>query len=504
MRTPPSSSHHTPPHGAPRARAQAAFVLLTILILVMLASMVAASLMFSLRAEVTAQAASAGQEQAWAAASSGIARALAIAQSTPPHLSSWSDQPAAFQHQLVADDGVDQWYFSIYAAPRALGTEVRFGLDDEASKLSLDRTDADWLARLPGLDSDHARSLLAAHRETPAPPRAEVAPAEADLSPSPSPPLSELPDDNRPTTEASTSPLPTNEDSTPRTPSAPNSPADAPSVLAEVFARAYLDPALLHGEDSNDNLRLDPQEDDGDALPPTDDLDGILDTGLQSLLTVSSYEPNVDATGKPRVNLNDPEADLDALALPTTTRDYLAALRRAGQSLAHPVDLLEAEASLPDESGKTVTFRSGIGTQQLADLLDRSTATNATYLVGLLNINTAPRAVLAALPGLGEAGADAILASRSGLGPEEARTPAWLLQRGILTPAQFKELAPSLTTRSYQFTVRSLGYALPSGRYRVLTALIDVATQPARILALQDQTRSGFPVPLDLLETSTP
>lgn len=47
---------------------------------------------------------------------------------------------------------------------------------------------------------------------------------------------------------------------------------------------------LLYGEDTNRNGVLDPNENDGDATPPHDDGDGVLDRGLIDFVTVYSSE----------------------------------------------------------------------------------------------------------------------------------------------------------------------------------------------------------------------
>jgi hypothetical protein len=448
----------------------------------MLASMLAVSLIFALQAEVTAQSAGSRQEQAWATALSGVARAIAVAQAPTLGLVDTSDNPAAFQHQLVAEDGDDRWYFSLYSHSEALSGEPRFGLTDEAGKLPLPHTDPTWIARLPRLDESLARALTSGR-----PPTAEPE-ASANLSP-----------ETDPTVPPGTASATTNRP--PATPT-PN-PAGIPAItLEEAFARAGLAGSLLQGEDANFNLHLDPNEDDGETTPPLDDRNGLLDPGLRQFLTTDSYDLDVDSEGRPRLNLNDPAADLAPVGLPQSALDYLAALRRAGRKLAHPVELLGAEDTLPDASGKTVPMRSGIGRDEIATVLDRCTTSEVPRLEGLVNINTAPAAVLAALPALGESGADAVLSARPGLGVEERRTPAWLLVRGILDANQFKELAPRLTTRGFQFSFHCVGYAVPSGRYRVLAATIDVAPRPARILAIRDLTRFGFPLPLELLETT--
>lgn len=483
---------NTRPAPLGHAKPRHAFVLLTVLVVVMLASMLAVSLMFSLRADVTAQVSGEQQEQAWAAAMSGIARAIAVAQSPSLGIPQTAENPGAFQHQFIAQDGDDRWYFSIYSASDSIGAEIRFGLTDEAGKCNLFHADPAWLARLPGLDDSLVKALVPNATSKPPTNSATVTPAAQASTNAPAE-----------TPASSSEPAAFTTTRTTNSPPASRDPASIPS-LDEAFANAGLGPQLLYGEDANLNLRLDPNEDDGDSEFPTDNRNGLLDSGLQQFLSAVSYDLNVDSENRPRINLNDPKADLASLGLPKATLDYLAALQRAGKKLGHPVELLDAETSLPDASGKNANFKSGIGRDQMPSILDRCTGTDAMRLEGLINLNSAPRAVLAALPALGETGADAIVAARPGLGVDERRTPAWILQRGLVTPEQFKELAPHLTTRGFQFSFHSLGYAVPSGRYRILDAVIDLATRPARILAVRDLTRLGFPLPLDLLQTTGP
>ncbi|RME92068.1 MAG: hypothetical protein D6766_10735, partial [Verrucomicrobia bacterium] len=148
-------------------------------------------------------------------------------------------------------------------------------------------------------------------------------------------------------------------------------------------------------------------------------------------------------------------------------------------------------------------LRSGIGAEQLPDLLDRYTATDQPVLRGLINVNTAPVEVLRCLPGVDDSLAESIVGARIALNADERRTPAWLYTRGLLNAEQFRTLAPYLTARSYQFRFHCVGYGLPSGRYRVVEAVVDVAGESPRILRVRDLTAAGFPLPLDLLTGGT-
>lgn len=172
---------------------------------------------------------------------------------------------------------------------------------------------------------------------------------------------------------------------------------------------------------------------------------------------------------------------------------YLRQLRRSGQKLSHPADLLEAVTKFQNRSNRTVELSSEVKGEELAILLDRCTTTNAAALPGLININTAPHEVLTLLPGVNDSLADSIIATRQGLNADQLKTPAWLYQQGLLKAEEFKKIAPLITARSWQFHFHVVGYSIPSARYRVLEAVVDVAASPPQILSLRDLTRLGLP-----------
>jgi hypothetical protein len=245
------------------------------------------------------------------------------------------------------------------------------------------------------------------------------------------------------------------------------------------------------------NWRLDPNENDGDERPPADNNDGRLDLGLQPLLTVCSYDPNEDNDGVPRTDLNDPIDPLPGLKLPPGLTNFIAALRTNHFKLGHAADLLEAKIKIKDAAGKETEIASGLGPEELPLVLDLFTASNSKRFAGLVNINTASLAVLAFLPGIDEPLAESILSTRRSISPERRTTIAWLYQEQVVDAARFKQLAPFLTARSYQYSFRVVGYGLPSGRFRVLDVIIDLASGEPVVTYLRDLTRLGLPFKLE-------
>lgn len=431
---------------APRA-----FILVGVLVLVMLLSMLVISLLFRFKAEDTAASASVGTEQAWAAAMSGVEEALRVAADALPGTTDWQQNPGAFRDRLVFEDGADRWFFTVFSPgdEETLG-EFRFGLTDEAGKLNVNALGDASIEKLP--------------RFTPA-----LAAALRDFTDEDSTPLPEGAEQDyysgltRPYTIR-------------------NGPL---ASLDELLLVRGFTPALLHGSAA---ARTTATGDDAEQQRAV--------RGLSQFLTIASSDPDTANDGTFRVNFNSAEAELPELELPPALTNFLAALQTNGFALSHAADLLEATLPVKDAKGLEVPIPSGVGKTELATVLDVFTASDESQIAGLINVNTASLAVLATLPGVDEALAESIVSARRSISPERRTTIAWLFQEGVVDAAKFKALAPLLTARSFQFTFQVIGYGLPSGRYRVLEAGIDVASGLQRITYLRDVTRRGLPFPL--------
>ena len=131
--------------------------------------------------------------------------------------------------------------------------------------------------------------------------------------------------------------------------------------------------------------------------------------------------------------------------------------------------------------------------KDLEILCDKATTSNSQTLKGLVNVNTASAAVLAALPGMSEA-AQRVVEAR---GSDVSSNISWLYTQGVLDADKFKQVAPYLTASSYQFRIQCVGYGVPCGRFRVLEAVVDLSGPTPQILYQRDRTRLGLPFSLN-------
>jgi DNA uptake protein ComE-like DNA-binding protein len=447
-------------------------VLVAVLIVAALVAVIAASVMFRMRAEVAASAANTRGEQASEAALSGIARAVTVLKASAGDSKLWYDNPDLFQNVLVADDASNKWYFTVYADPPEGQTTPRYGLTDEASKINLNTAPQAVLLALPNMTAELVDCLLD-YRGGGTEPRADGAKQDYyDQLPSPY--------------------------------VIPQGPL---STLEELFLVKGFNAPAVWGEDANFNGILDPNEDDGDATFPPDDHDGRLNTGLRGVATVYSSEPNTDQSGKARVNISGDAAALKSIpGISQETAQFIQLYRAEGNTFKHPSELLELRYQLKEAPKDVPGLKQGswieskVTGAELATVLDRLTiATDPKKpITGLVNVNTAPPEVLAALPGLDPNLAQQIVDARRDMESDAKASIAWLYTQNLLDAAAFKSVAPYLTARSYQYTVRCIGFGVPCGRYRVIEAVVDVSGKSPRVVYLRDISRLGLPFALDV------
>jgi hypothetical protein len=166
---------------------------------------------------------------------------------------------------------------------------------------------------------------------------------------------------------------------------------------------------------------------------------------------------------------------------------------------------MELEVNDPRRPGSKIRLSSGVNASNLAVVMDKLTTGGTRQrgqeiLRGRVNINSAPKAVLASVPGLDEELAQRVVDLRGGLDEQTKATTAWLFTQNVVGADVFKTVAPWITARSYQFRIHSIGYQPSGGRFCVLEAVVDLGSGRPRISYLRDLTRLGVPFGLTGIE----
>lgn len=253
---------------------------------------------------------------------------------------------------------------------------------------------------------------------------------------------------------------------------AKNAPFESIDELRLVYGATL---RILFGEDTNRNGTLDPNEDDGDASQPMDDRDGVLSPGILEYVTVYSRQPRTRADGGQRINVQLPDQ-----------RPRLVQLLSTKLGEARAQSILSGVGSSPVASVAEFMIR---GRFTAAEFQQIHTDITGTDVTGLINVNTAPEAVLACIPGFDWDKARAIVAYRSAH-PDALSSFAWLPE--VLDRATIVRAGRYLTDQSYQFSADIVAVG-PYGRgYSRAKFVFDTRRDLPRILSRQDLTAAGW------------
>ncbi|XAM00278.1 type II secretion system protein GspK [Phycisphaeraceae bacterium D3-23] len=443
----------TPHRARTRLRRQrgAAFII-TLLITTVLASLV---LVFAHRmrtqAETAAHHASAAQAR-WIAL--GVLEAVrgdladAIALGETPRLVNVG----------VAGEPMGDGLYWIIAPDYNDDTQHAYGLTGEASKLNLNNTPVESLIELPGMTEDLAAAIVDWRDED-----TETTPggAESDYYLTRDTPYNAKDSDYE--------------------------------TLGELAYVRGIDTALLYGEDTNRNGRLDATEDDGTSSGAADNADGQLDRGLLGLTTVYSREPNTDLDGEDLININQPSQELAELIEEELGEERLGELAGTIPGNRPYASVLEF-------------YHENDLTEDEFDLIhDKLTVGGQGNLVGRVDVNTASAEVLDAIPGMEPGDGALLVAARPILqAGEEPGSLAWVVE--ALGKEQSGEVGDRLTHRSLQFTVDIVAVTNDGRGYCRLRFVIDTRatiddndTLP-EIVYVQDLTALGWPMDPAILE----
>lgn len=179
--------------------------------------------------------------------------------------------------------------------------------------------------------------------------------------------------------------------------------------------------------------------------------------------------------------------------------------KKGGSNFTSIFDLVNAQvsASTQDKSGKSVTklYSSPLNDKvQQRDLLPKlftiATISADPEIPARVNVNTAPREVIAALPELSANDAERVAGLRPKLSSTDPpgeiyQTPTWLLTEANLTPDTLRKIEKYVSTRTQVYRVQSVGYFDGRGPACRVEAIIDVNGGRPRILAWRDLSELG-------------
>jgi type II secretory pathway component PulK len=505
-------------------RSPKAVILLAVMMVVVLLTLAAYQYSELVTAEYRAADSYARSGQAKAYAASGVHYVAAIVGNSNNFTTQLNgnpyDNPTAFQGIIVApsDDPHQQGRFSIVSPlgpddTTTGGNPFHYGLTDESGKINInalvkqhanDGKAHDILINLPNMTEELVNCILdwIDTNETP-----RSSGAKSDYYSTLNPPY-----------RCKSGPLNTPE---------------------ELLLVKGITPPLLLGNDFNRNGILDPGEDDGM---------GVVNQGLSAYLTIFSRELNLASDGTPRIYINDndlnnlntnlqsalgpdlanfiimyrmyPKAAAQtgskaAAILSSSDRSRaLAQSNTARQNQQRPVntisslfELVNADVTIPANSPQQqpITYPSplkdaGQLRQLLPILLDKVTTSQSSEIPARVNVNTAPRAVLAALlptfPNFSDTDVQTIIDHRPTPNSPDAgdpifQTPAWLVTEANFDPNNLSALNQYITAGSQVYRIQSIGYFDGGGPTARIEAVIDANNQRPRIVSWRDLTELG-------------
>ncbi len=191
-------------------------------------------------------------------------------------------------------------------------------------------------------------------------------------------------------------------------------------------------------------------------------------------------------------------------ATPRLTRATLGNFgQRPPQRISSLYELINSRVSIPGSAPGTqaTTYPSPLNdpstlSQLLPLLLDEVTTVQGIEIPARINVNTAPRTVLSALPGLSPADVENIIDHRPSFSSAEPpdpiyQTPAWLITQANFSPQTLRTLDRYITARSQVYRVQSVGYFDGGGPAARVEAVIDTNAGRPRIIYWRDLTELG-------------
>ncbi|MFA5865236.1 MAG: hypothetical protein WC975_11185 [Phycisphaerae bacterium] len=463
-----------------------------VLVMMMLLGMLAIGFSFSTRAEYSAIQAQSAMDQAQECAMSGIESASLLLRTSFADYQLWYNNPQLFKDQPVEvqTDRQEQkniWRYSLVGYNLDSQDIIRYGVTDEAGKVNINVASEEQLKHLLGITAEMAANLLV---------------WRGDVS-----------DSGGGATDEYYMALPQ-----------PYRCKNAPlNTIEELLLVKGFTAQIIFGEDMNRNGILDPNEDDGKKSLPIDNGDGVLDRGLYPYITIYSRDTEFTDSDPfmPRINIQEtPSLELKLILdgkLRPEIIDFIIKLKSANADFGNsPASLLvmDSNGKIKNESDDNIT-NDNVTNDNVTN--DNATNDNATqspvirddmgaimdllttgkhvspdgFVYGRINVNTAPRVVLASIGRLTPSEIDAIISTRGQLDSQDKKTIAWLVKRDALSPKKFNQVAALFTARSYQFMIDSLGYCDRQALQTRIQTVLEVQLTKIQYLYWRDLTSLG-------------
>lgn len=475
---------------------------------------------------------------------------------------SWFDNPTMFQAHLLVEnnDARRRGRFAVVSPREERGqiTGIRFGLEDESSRMNLNllielsgevgpfedpfdepATGSEMLMNLPGMTRDIADAIL-----------------------------DWIDEDNEQREFGAESDYYLSLDT-------PYSPRNGPlQSIEELLLVRDVTPWLLFGVDANRNGYVDGREPQMQTIGEADNSDYSMNRGWAAFLTLHSRDANLRPDGQPKIDVN--QEDMEALQkelnelvdtgeFEESWVTFILAFRQSGayegvqpgssvlngkldlsqggNQLETILDLLvpKVQATLQPAGGGSSyggtssggsssggggrggSGQSGGGSSSQSVLnspFGDDPAAMGEFLPALLDnlsvetepkpkvsVNYASRDVLMIIPTMTVDLADQIVGGRF-QDPTEMddsrRHATWLLVDGLVSLEEMKALMPYVCGSSKTYRGQVIGYFDGGGPATRIEFVLDAASSPAEVISWKDLSHLGRGYPLEFLGTETP
>ncbi|HLX59733.1 MAG TPA: type II secretion system protein GspK [Planctomycetota bacterium] len=243
--------------------------------------------------------------------------------------------------------------------------------------------------------------------------------------------------------------------------------------------------------DANENATPDPNANSatggGSGSIGLQGFNGNARCGIMKYITIYSQVPNVSAKGKARTNIAN-----------ATTQQIAQLFSGSGMSADRLSQILAlARNARPFRSIFDFYYKLGLTMNEFKPLCDKITVNPAKTLKGLVNVNTAPKEVLMALPGMDQAGADTLVAQRAGSSTDLTNV-LWVLQ--ALPKGQALAVCNFITVKTQRFSADIIAVSGDGRGFKRLKCVYDVTNSVPTLLYTKDLTSFGWPLDPSILD----